>query len=440
MIKNENKRISVSFSTINYDEKPQHWYKVNYNKPIDVLIDEFIEYIKCGYCFINHFKSDTEFITQKDKKIENLLSASFISIDVDDFEINIHDFWDKIELKPSFIYSTFSNILDKNNRYRLIYVFDDIIPDNSLYRKIALGIMGYIKKVFEFELKDKSCLNSSQQMAGNSKDNIIYYVSYNIFSLNDFDEYLKYSNSESIKKEKKEYIIKSDLEFVDKEFMTDFWKCRNNNDFEKIIAKYSDRYVAFNTTPLPAVNDDIAFIRLPSNYTQIKRYWINEKVILDNGRETYISKPLKIRKGKRSKILFNNALIRKYMLSDISIEHLLYCLIHEVVYYIYNYDNEITCNVLFKIAYNAYFNTRYEIKIERDKRRYIVNPAYCLKHGISKNSAKNIAKKQMLYEDLGQFYDFNLSVIDNISNLRENGIFVGKSTLYKFIKEFSFTA
>lgn len=46
----------------------------------------------------------------------------------------------------------------------------------------------------------------------------------------------------------------------------------------------------------------------------------------------------------------------------------------------------------------------------------------------------------MLYEDLGQFYDFNLSVIDNISNLRENGIFVGKSTLYKFIKEFSFTA
>ena len=88
----------------------------------------------------------------------------------------------------------------------------------------------------------------------------------------------------------------------------------------------------------------------------------------------------------------------------------------------------------------SYFNTRYEIKIERDKRRYIVNPAYCLKHGISKNSAKNIAKKQMLYEDLGQFYDFNLSVIDNISNLRENGIFVGKSTLYKFIKEFSFTA
>ncbi|EIY87966.1 hypothetical protein HMPREF1074_00355 [Bacteroides xylanisolvens CL03T12C04] len=440
MIKNENKRISVSFSTISYDEKPQHWYKVDYNKPIDVLIDEFIEYIKSGYCFINHFKSDTEFITQKDKKIENLLSASFISIDVDDYEINIHDFWDKIELKPSFIYSTFSNMLDKNNRYRLVYVFDDVIPNNSLYRKIALGIMEYIKKIFNFELKDKSCLNSSQQMAGNSKDNIIYYVSYNIFSLNDFDEYLKYSNSESIKKEKKEYIIKSELKFSDKEFMIDFWKCKSNIDLENIVTKYSDKYNAFNSTPLPIVDADIAYIRIPENYTEIKRYWVNERVELDSGKEVYIHKAVRIKKGKRSRILFYNAMLRKYMVPDISIEHLLYCLVYELVYYIWNHDNEINTNVLYKIAYNAYVNVKYKIKVEKDKRKYIVNPGYCSKYKVSKNVAKNIARKQIMYEKIAEIYDFNLSVNENIAYLHSCGISVCKSTIYKFLKQFSFSA
>ena len=440
MIIDKNKRISVSFSILGYDKKPQRWYDIVYFQPINVSIDNFVEYVKHGYCFINHFRSDGEYVTQRDKKMDNFISAQFIAIDIDDCEINIHDFWNGIELKPTFVYSTFSNRIDENNRYRLIYVLNDIISNNFQYRKIASAIIEYIKSIFGFDLKDKTCLNPTQQMIGNSQDDMICYISYNTFDLGDFDSYYTNSISENIKKEKREYIIKTELEFSDKEFMIDFWKCKSNIDLENIVTKYSDKYNAFNSTPLPIVDADIAYIRIPENYTEIKRYWVNERVELDSGKEVYIHKAVRIKKGKRSRILFYNAMLRKYMLPDISIEHLLYCLVYELVYYVWNHDNEINTNVLYKIAYNAYVNVKYKIKVEKDKRKYIVNPGYCSKYKVSKNVAKNIARKQIMYEKIAEIYDFNLSVNENIAYLHSCGISVCKSTIYKFLKQFSFSA
>ena len=88
---------------------------------------------------------------------------------MNDFYLSLKD-----EHKPTIIYTTYSNIDNINNRFRLIYVFNEPIRSNEYYRGIANTIVYNIQKEIEgFDLKDKTCLNSSQQFAGNGNDNCI---------------------------------------------------------------------------------------------------------------------------------------------------------------------------------------------------------------------------------------------------------------------------
>ena len=96
---------------------------------------------------------------------------------MNDFYLSLKD-----EHKPTIIYTTYSNIDNVNNRFRLIYVFNEPIRSNEYYRGIANTIVYNIQKEIEgFDLKDKTCLNASQQFAGNGNDNIVYYYNDNIF-------------------------------------------------------------------------------------------------------------------------------------------------------------------------------------------------------------------------------------------------------------------
>ena len=57
------------------------------------------------------------------------------------------------------------------------------------------------KRIEGFSLKDTTCLNASQQFAGNGNDNIVYYYNDNIFCPMDFGFNENYcSNSDSILK------------------------------------------------------------------------------------------------------------------------------------------------------------------------------------------------------------------------------------------------
>ena len=71
---------------------------------------------------------------------------------------------------------------------------------------------------------------------------------------------------------------------------------------------------------------------------------------------------------------------------------------------------------------------------KKEERQFVVNPKYCEKYGISKQAARNIAAKMLLDLQLKQLYDTNLSIKENLESLKNQGIKIGKSSLYNWVK------
>ncbi|MEG0693557.1 MAG: hypothetical protein RR444_10830, partial [Oscillospiraceae bacterium] len=179
---------------------------------------------------------------------------------------------------------------------------------------------------------------------------------------------------------------------------------------------------------------DTPYILLPDNYVEIKRYWYREPQIKSSGEVTYKSHAVKLKSGNRRKLLYDGCLLRKIMLPDITVEHLLYCLVCERRYFVDNGDKVITNQILYQIAKDAWDDTKRSIKPKKEERQFVVNPKYCLEHGVSKQSARNIAAKMLLDLQLKKLYNTNLSVKENLESLKNQGIKISKSSLYNWVK------
>ena len=239
----------------------------------------------------------------------------------------------------------------------------------------------------------------------------------------------------SLKKERKNN-IQTDLEspIGNTEFMKDFWSMSYKRNEEEFIRKYANVYPFLEATPLPETDTDTPYILLPDNYVKIKRYWYREPQIKNSNEVAYKSHVVKLKSGNRRKLLYDGCLLRKIMLPDITVEHLLYCLVCERRYYVDNQDKVITNKILYQIAKDSWSDTERNINIQKDKRLFIVNSKYCEKYGISKRAARNIATKMLLDLRLKQLYDTNLSVKENMESLKNQGIKIGKSSLYNWVK------
>lgn len=203
---------------------------------------------------------------------------------------------------------------------------------------------------------------------------------------------------------------------------------------EIFIRKYAEKYPFIEATPLPETDSDIPYILLPDNYVKITRYWYKEPLTKGDGTIVYKSHAVKLKSGHRRKLLYDGCLLRKIMLPSITMEHLLYSLVCERRYYVDNQDKVISNKILYQIAKDAWNDTKRSIKPKKEEKQFVVNPKYCEKHGISKQAARNIAAKMLLDLQLKQLYDMNLSVKENMESLKNQGIKIGKSSLYNWVK------
>lgn len=439
MFKNDKKKITLGVSEQKFENKPDNWKILTYKRRI-ITIEELVNLICEGHCICQNFKTSSETFGLREKTIANFDLADCVILDIDDTFLSMNDFYLSLkdEHKPSIIYTTYSNVDNVNNRFRLIYVFDKPIKTNDYYRGIANAIIYYIQKEIKgFDLKDKSCLNASQQFAGNGNENINYYYNDNIFRPTDFgiDEN-NFSNSVSILEREKKSNIQTDLESQtgNSEFMKDFWSTGFKMNEEIFIRKYAEIYPFLEATPLPETDADIPYILLPDNYVKIERYWYKEPCAKGNGEVTYKSHAVKLKSGHRRKLLYDGCLLRKIMLPDITVEHLLYCLVCERRYYVHNQDRVITNKILYQIAKDAWDDTKRSIKPKKEERKFVVNPNYCNKYGVNKQTARNIAAKMLLSQQLKQLYNNNLSIKENLEALKNQGVKIGKSTLYNWVK------
>lgn len=439
MLKNDKKKITLGVSEQKFGNKPDNWKILTYKRHT-ITIEELVDLICKGHCICQNFQTICETFGLREKTIANFDFADCVILDIDDTFLSMNDFYLSLkdEHKPSIIYTTYSNIDNVNNRFRLIYVFDKPINSNEYYRGIANAIIYNIQKEIEgFELKDTTCLNASQQFAGNGNDNIVYYYNDNIFRPTDFgiDENY-FSNLDSMLEREKKSNIQTDLErqIGNSEFMKDFWSMGFKMNEEIFIRKYAEIYPFLEATPLPETDADIPYILLPENYVKIERYWYKEPYANSNGKVAYKSHAVKLKSGHRRKLLYDGCLLRKIMLPNITVEHLLYCLVCERRYYVDNQDKVITNKILYQIAKDAWNDTQRSIKPKKEERKFVVNPNYCNKYGVNKQTARNIAAKMLLNIQLKQLYNNNLSIKENLEALKNQGVKIGKSTLYDWVK------
>ena len=71
---------------------------------------------------------------------------------------------------------------------------------------------------------------------------------------------------------------------------------------------------------------------------------------------------------------------------------------------------------------------------QTDKRQFIINDAYCEKYDVSRKEARNIAKKLINYEKIGELYDVSLTDRENVEIFKQNGLNISSKTLQRFRK------
>lgn len=442
MIKNRNFEFDVTLSNKNFVAKPtsEDISKIIWNKTT-VTTDELIDYFSNGYCASNIFNKDS--VIASERRYSNFIGSYTIYVDVDktSFE-NMYSYIDSLEYKPTFAYYSFSDGIEKrglvSRRFRLCYVFNKMISDIDFFKALSNNVLKKIINDTKEPMEDLCTLSPNQYMNGSTNNEEIF-VSYQIYSQNDFGKVDISTNTKKVQSELynrgKKNIIDFDLHFSknDSEFIKDYW----NLSFSELIEKYRNDFPFFVNTPLQSVDDDTKFIELPNDYVEIKRYWIYDHV--NNEENETIWKASFVRRIKdgegRKRKLFINGCLRRRMIPNITFEYLLYCLVYELYFYIENTTDVISNAQLFKIAVNVMKADYMQYTKDIKHPKFIVNPNYCAKYGLTKKQVANMVRKEMNYREIGSIYDCNLKDKENLAMLHENGIKCSLRTLQNFKKE-----
>ena len=381
-----------------------------------------------GYCYTPIFNSAV--FTMSDKTDANFQYSSFVSIDIDHTQVDMNTMVDGLVYKPTLSYTSCSNGQDGKYSYRLIYFFNDEINSTGEYANYVHTLLA--ANQIPIDEIDKRSIKASQYYNGNGCGNInlnIYNIVYDKIDFNDYyKDYYSNTSSESINIthiHTPTTIMTYDDTFKDKQFEVDFWSMK----MEDILVKYLDVYPNIEHTPLPEVSDDTPYIMFPSDYIEIRRYWTSK----DGGRAI----KLKDKEGRRRK-LFINGIIRRRINPNITFDNLLYNLLYELVYYVSNYDAE---NIIdMREIYNI---TRSVMKADLSRsdgmkgtsRKFMVNPNYCAKHGVSRKKARVIASKSISGNRIGELYDCSKTDKENLEQMKQQGLEISLVTLKRWRKE-----
>lgn len=428
----------VTFSVESFKTKPrkEEYGKILFEKN-KYSIDEIIEQIRHGHIFCaNYADNDERFCFAKGfSKKEKFCYTHIVTIDFDSSEYNPEYIYNSVLLKPSYLHTTYSHT-STDKRFHAIYLFTDKIKSCEQYRLIYQTIIeGYAKDIEGFTLRDNCGYSPYQLMNSNFLNNSNFEEFYDktaikVYSISDFLGSIILSNSKQVScpvKNNKNH--PSTLLSLNGQFEKDYYELSPSC----MIEKYREQYPYLTSTPVNFNEDGYAI--LDEDYTEIYRKWYRGTGYKDNGDTYNYSVPCKIRKGTRGKMLYKAALLFRKIIPDISTEHLVFCLLCERYYHYDNSDKELSNRRLLEIASAAMLS---DVKINsKSKKRFMVDKAYCARNGVTPNQHKQKVKKELTDKTIGELYDCSLSVAKNLANLRKNGMKIGRSRLYEWVKEFN---
>lgn len=309
-------------------------------------------------------------------------------------------------IKPTLAYTTFRNGLEGLGlRYRLIYVFNDMITTNETY----MSLYSFIVRQNNLEnTKDHCGSIYNQLMNGNTRNDIETYCSYLIYSY-DISFFSKYSLEQTTtppphyyskeQSEKTKAAISSETGGTDDQSKDNGIENQmismlmgNTKDF---LANYEGQIEIINESPID-YNDE-GYGLYPEDYFCLYyRYnWKEKKIIKFKDHE------------KRRNRLYVDACIMRRIKPDITFQELLYNLVLRRQRYYDNSDGVLTNKFLIEKTYQVLNLESSKILSFAPSRHglYRVDKDYCQKIGMTPRSYSRVVAGKIRQQGIAKWYD-----------------------------------
>lgn len=222
------------------------------------------------------------------------------------------------------------------------------------------------------------------------------------------------------------------------EFLKDYYTLSVSD----IVSKYISIYPSYESTFVEIPENELYYM-LPADYLEIHRGGMFERVTTKGGNEITIWSARKRKNGEhRRKTLFINLILRRLIYPSVTFEHLLFCGLYELYYYIDNdKEDQITKYDIANIAVNAYYEdlTKWEHLKECKKTRYKVNKNYCRLHGLNArrealklNNLNRQQEKEKQNEQIKALYNAGKTDKENVTLMAANGLEISVRTLKRW--------
>jgi hypothetical protein len=454
-------------------------------KRSSVTSGELLEALLDGHVFCHLFnptelRADGSFGSSQ-KKDDNFYGSYVIGVDIDHTRYNsAEEFVERLSLKPTFFYTSYSNMQvdekgnSKGARFRLIYVFDTLIKNPYFFRYCAYNLNKQIELDTEETIDDDCNIRCSQYFNGTNKNtkglilskgitNIIYSLEDINVSTEGFIEYLKnYCNYKTYNKDKINDISKllfklTNHVHVFNRATTYYTDCQKEDGTEiKIeddvvevipedndaIFKCSERFVC--DMQRLEYDEFMKYNRhkYPWIYRLEKDEWIDGvyQEIDDDYFSLYYNVNTVKDGQKRRKKLFERMCLRRILYPSATADILLFNA-YEDVYRFFEVDKDLTIDCLVK---NVEIAMR--LDVEDIKKKYSKTIEYLksrrpksgiiIRKGVTSNIAeRNKYLKNIRWSLIGDYYDCNLTVKENLDAIKANLFEVSERTIYRFCEE-----
>lgn len=486
-----NKEISGAMIGSTKDEnnrviRKKYGYKANKGigyKEVTVTSNELLNYLTNGHVFCHLFNPEQ---TRKDgtfgscqKKDDNFKGTWCIGVDIDATSYKtITEYIDKLEFKPTFWYSSYSNSPEKP-KFRMVYVFDEFITGKYFFRYCAWQLNSKIEDDTDEEIEDDCNLRCSQYFNGTNLNNPDLFVgcgiSNNIYSFNDFgiteSGYINFLSHDCFYKSKNKernieisniinyyYSNQSSFNYSFTSNTTCYNDCENfeqssYTSYEGInevtVSDTLKRDYEYSTT---LVNDmeRLSYDEFMTYYRHKYHYfyrvekdeWIDNlyQYVDDDYFALYFNAKTVQDGCKRRKKVFERMCLRRVLNPNVDIDTIIFNAYEDIHRYFNNSDGLLGTEYLTKNAVRCF-----TLSIDDIKELYSDNIAYLkskkpksgiiLKRNVGNLADRNKYLKSIRYSIIDDYYDCNCSVEENFKFINENVFTISESTLYRYCKD-----
>lgn len=371
--------------------------------------------IKRGYSFAPLMKDYS-----KSLSMANINETSIVGIDIDETQYKFEEYIVRLTIKPTLAYTTFSNT-EENNRFRLIYVFEEPIKEQSEFETIYSKIAHQVEEDTNEKIKD-NCGKCFNRLFNGTSETALTYKSDFIYSTEDFNDIKVEStiiptktqhkaNPEQIKVSKdKEAIPQNIIDLLNR-----------YNDYDELFL-----YLTKDLHNKVITESEVYYNN--EGWADLTPQHIELKVIFDKTTK----KPKVYNDGEgRKHLLYIRLQYRKAIKPNITMEELLTNALFDIKHFINNSDGEFHKQRVLDIVKSVYYD-ECKVKPIQNKKTFKINKAYCVKHGMTANQYKMVVRKIKNDANIGEWYDVSKALKENLEFAMNNNIKVSRRTLYNF--------